>query len=500
MGGQVAPAPEPFAGGGQVPETALDRIVRSHLRTHGLQAAPPCSDAVFIRRVFLDVAGRLPEAGEARAFVTDRTPGKREALIDRLLSGEDFAVLSAMRWSEALRVKSEFPANLWPNAVQAYHKWILDAMRANVRYDRFATELITASGSNFRSPPANFSRAVAEKTPAGVASAVALTFLGRRWDSLDAGWRERMEAVFSGLRYKPTAEWKEEVVYYAPLDSVRLFFPDGRPMGPCENGDPRPVFARWLTDRGNAAFAQAAANRVWAWLFGRGVVQEPDDFRSGNPPAVPGLLEFLGRAFAESGYDLKTLHRLILTSATYQQSCVPVRAAPEAAALFACYPVRQVEAEILADMLGQLTGTTDEYMSRIPEPFSFLPQGNHAVGIADGSVSSAFLDLFGRPPRDTGYFSERAREPTEEQRRHLLNARQIQERLSAGPNLRAIVKHAGNPSAVADQLYFATVSRAPDASELKIAVSYLSAQESPGPAAIDLAWALINTKEFLFHH
>ena len=150
------------------------------LKKQNLAPARLSSDAVFVRRVYLDVIGTLPTADEARAFIDDRDVSKRSALIDRLLDRDEFADYWAMKWCDTLRVKSEFPINLWPNAVQAYHRWIRTAIRDNVPYDRFARELLTASGSNFRDPAVNFYRAVQSREPSAIASAVALTFMGVR--------------------------------------------------------------------------------------------------------------------------------------------------------------------------------------------------------------------------------------------------------------------------------------------------------------------------------
>ena len=158
----------------------IDELVFAKWKELGIEPANPCSDAVFVRRAYLDVIGTLPTAREARTFLQEQDKNKRAVLIDRLLGREEFADYWAMKWSDLLRVKSEFPINLWPNAVQAYHRWIRTAIRDNVPYDRFARELLTASGSNFRDAPVNFYRAVQSREPRAIASAVALTFMGER--------------------------------------------------------------------------------------------------------------------------------------------------------------------------------------------------------------------------------------------------------------------------------------------------------------------------------
>ena len=147
------------------PQNPVDELVFARLKELNLQPAPVCSDAVFVRRVYLDVIGTLPKGFEAEQFVLDRNPNKRRVLIDRLLERDAFADYWAMKWSDLLRVKAEFPINLWPNAAQAYHHWIRASIKDNMPYDRFVRELLTASGSNFRVPPVNFYRAVQNKDP-----------------------------------------------------------------------------------------------------------------------------------------------------------------------------------------------------------------------------------------------------------------------------------------------------------------------------------------------
>jgi hypothetical protein len=174
------------------------------------------------------VIGTLPTADEARTFLRDQRPEKRRLLIDHLLSRPEFADYWAMKWCDVLRVKAEFPVNLWPNAAQAYHHWIKVSLRENKPYDRFVREMLTASGSNFRVGPVNFYRAVQNKTPEGIAAAAALTFMGTRVES----WKDKeklqgMAAFFSQLSYKPTREWKEEIVYWEPDKSFREAMANG---------------------------------------------------------------------------------------------------------------------------------------------------------------------------------------------------------------------------------------------------------------------------------
>jgi len=488
------------------PESGIDKLVFGRLKELDIRPAHLCSDAAFVRRVYLDVLGTLPTAQEAKDFLLDPAPDKRCALIDRLLDREEFADYWAMKWSDLLRVKAEFPVNLWPNAAQAYHRWIRTCIKENKPYDRFVREMLTASGSNFRVPPVNFYRAVQSKEPQALAQAVALTFMGTRAENWPKEQLAGMAAFFSQVGYKATAEWKEEIVFFDPgkaagAASPAARFPDGKAARLAPDQDPRELFADWLTKPGNPWFARNIVNRIWSWLLGRGIIQEPDDIRPDNPPSHPELLAYLERELIANRYDLKHIYRLILNSQTYQLSCIPTTQDPRGEALFAHYPLRRLEAEVLIDALCQITGTTEMYSSAIPEPFTFIPEGQRALALPDGSITSSFLEMFGRPPRDTGLESERTNRPTADQRLHFLNSSHVQRKLEQGPRMRSLLQSGKGSRAVVTQVYLTILSRFPTEEELKIVEAYQQSGPAKGrEGLLDLAWALINSAEFLYRH
>jgi hypothetical protein len=457
-----------------------------------------------VRRVYLDAIGTLPTAQEVRSFLEDRAADKRDALIDRLLTRDEFADYWAMRWCDLLRVKSEYPINLWPNAVQAYHRWIRTCVKENRPADRFARELLTASGSNFRVPQVNFYRAVQSKTPKTLAQAAALTFMGVRAETWPAAKLEGLSAFFSQVGYKSTSEWKEEIIFFDPASSnaqMSAVFPDGTPVDFTPDQDPREVFAAWLLAPQNPWFARCLANRAWSWFLGHGIIDEPDDLRPDNPPSNPELLAFLERELAAGHYDLKRLFQMILKSKTYQLACQPAADTPDAEKNFAFYPVRRLEAEVLIDALNQITGATEKYTSSIPEPFSYIPESQRTIALADGSISSPFLSLYGRSARDTGLENERTSDPTASQRLHLLNSSHIQRKLEQGDGLRALLRQpAARPRDTADALYLTILSRYPTSEELAALTAYRQAVQDKQRVAIDVAWALINTAEFQYRH
>jgi hypothetical protein len=317
-------------------------------------------------------------------------------------------------------------------------------------------------------------------------------------------WLPDMAAFFSQVGYKSTEEWKEEIVYFDPAKKAppALVFPDGKPARLLPGQDPRAVFADWLLAPQNPWFARNIVNRIWYCLLGRGIIQEPDDIRPDNPPANPELLAYLEQELVAGRYDLKHIYRLILNSQVYQMSSLaPDTPSEAAAAQFAWYPKRRLDAEVLIDAICQVTGTNEEYESLIPEPFTFMPEDQRAVGLPDGSISSAFLDLFGRPPRDTGLASERNNLPSAEQRLHLLNSSHIHLKIQQSAKLRTLMQSGAKPRDPIDRLYLTALSRYPTDDELKTVAAYFqSVQGNKWPAAVDLTWALINSAEFLYRH
>ncbi|MEW6252810.1 MAG: DUF1553 domain-containing protein [Planctomycetota bacterium] len=495
----------PFEIAGELSEqNPIDACVLRALRARGIAPAHRCSDEVFIRRVFLDVIGTLPTPEEVRAFLADQRADKRAALIEKLFAREEFADYWALKWCDLLRVKAEFPINLWPNAVQGYHRWVRDALAQNRPYDQFARELLTASGSNFRVPPVNFYRAVQGREPAALARAAALTFMGVRIERWAQEQRRGFEAFFARVAFKSTAEWKEEIVLLNPAanEPLAAVFPDGQRVEVAVGVDPRRVFADWLIAPENPWFARNIVNRIWAWLLGCGIIHEPDDIGAHNPPAIPELLALLERELVVSKYDLRHVYRLILNSGTYQQSALARGEHADADQLFARYPVRRLDAEVLIDAFNQVFGGSEQYTSAIPEPFTFVPERQRTIALADGSISSPFLELFGRPPRDTGLESERDNRFTEGQALHLLNSSHIQKKIENSPHLSRLVQVAGpDRKRLVRSVYLRVLSRAPTEAELKAADEYLRTSGLPiRTAASDLAWALANSKEFLYRH
>ena len=486
------------------PHGPIDELVFGKLKQLNIEPASPCSDGVFLRRVYLDTIGTLPTAEEAKAFLEDKAPDKRAALIDRLLERPEFADYWAMKWCDLLRVKAEFPINLWPNGAQAYHRWIRTSLKENMPYDRFVRELLTACGSNFRTPQVNFFRALQSKEPVPIAQAVALIFMGVRPETWPKERWAGMAVFFSQVGFKPTREWKEEIVVFDPHKAKPsgdapppvAVLPDGTKPELPPGKDPREVFADWLIDAKNPWFSRHIVNRVWYWLLGRGIVHEPDDIRPNNRPQNLELLNWLAEELVRAKYDLKHIYRAILNSTTYQLSCIPKTKSAEATANFACYPLRRLEAEVLLDALCQITGTTESYSSMIPEPFTFIPDKHRSIMLPDGSITSSVLEMFGRPARDSGLESERNNRITAAQALHLLNSTHVRAKIQQGPRLQALLTATTDAQQLAETLYLTVLSRTLTEDERSDAQGQCSSKWG----AENLVWALVNTEEFLFRH
>ena len=404
---------------------------------NGGQAA----DFLICRRLYLDICGRIPTPEEVSEYTASRDVKKREKLVERLLETDDYADYWAMRYCDVLRVKSEFPINLWPNAVYVYHRRIRDAIRNDEPWNDFARALLFARGSNFRVPEVNFLRATAEKTPEGISEAVTSALL------LDP--TDKYARYFSRVGFKSTREWKEVVVYLKP--------------GP-EDATPN-AFMSLLEGPLAEKFVQTPVQRVHWWVYGT--------------LAKGGALDRWVSVFRNGGYRLKPRLRHVFNQPDYRRG--PGKGG---------FPARRLDAEVLDDAICSLTGAVRDFNSIAPEPYSFLPPTRKAVLIEDGSISSAFLLLFGRPARDSGLLEERNNTITAKQRLYLYNSSKLWRDLGAMV-ARPSFKGLSHKDQIED-LYMRFLSRPPVKDEL----FYLDQKNNIN--ARDVAWYILNSREFLY--
>ncbi len=525
----------------------VDELVFRQLQRVGMPPSPLTDDATFLRRVTLDIAGRLPAPDELAAFLLDAARGDsdgarsrdvstlarqqaREGVIDRLLDSTDYAEYFAQKWSALLRNKRTDPKH--QRGTYAFHAWIRDSFAANKPYDRFVREILTASGDIAENPPVAWYRQV--KSMQGQLEDSSQLFLGQRlqcaqchhhpyekWSQTDY-WS--FGATFSQVSFKPGSQLGEERVIHRRGVAKTTNKKNGQsvqaaglaqqafPLGP--DDDARQFLADWMTDPGNPWFAKAVANRYWKHFFGRGLVDPEDDMRETNPPTNPALLDALATHLAESGFDLKQLIRAITRSTTYQLSAEPNQYnGPDRHHFSRFYP-RRLPAEVLLDSVAEVTGSELR--------FDGLPVGTRAVCLPDNSFNAAnyFLTVFGRPESSSACECERSMDASLSQSLHLLNSKDIQERISAdsGRAARLALDKESDEDNRISELYRVAVGRDPKPSEIETAEQHLarivSAVKEGKDAAEteaalgkarreaweDVVWALLNTKEFLFNH
>lgn len=451
-------------------------------------ASEQCRDEVFLRRAYLTVTGALPSPQESAKFLDDNRPDKREKLINRLLNRELALQYTLMHWGDILRIKSEFPSNLWPNGVQAYNRWIYEKLMNNVPYDQMVRELLLSTGSNFRDPAANFYRGFQERSPENFYANINLLFLGNR-NCADNGY-----LCFSQIKFKSTKEWKEEIIYIdyrkeLPWQQIKLA--DGTILQPDYNTDWREAYVNWLTSPENRRFAEVMVNRMWFWVFGRGIVHEPDDWREDNQPSDPALLKELTDYFIKSKYNMKALMKKILMSEQFNSKMTPE----------GTYQPQRLPAEVIVDAIASSTGRWNKYSSRVPEPFTFYPPQTRATHLGDATVSSTELELFGKVSRDVSLESQRSNALTSRQLLYLMNSSVLEQRIRKSPALKKICEQYTTVEQVADAITLRVLSRRATPQEVELYNKHKADNSlSMNELAYDIMWIQINSNEFLYNH
>ncbi len=495
----------------------IDRFVWAKLRVMGVLPSEPVDDATFLRRLYLDAIGTLPTPDEARAFLADPSADKRDRAIDGVLDRDEYAQYWALKWADILLVDRN---KLGERGAFEFHRWLHDQFAGNRPYDQWAREIVTATGNTAKNGPANFFRAL--RTTEDVTKSVSQAFLGVRLECAQCHhhpferWAQAdfygLAGFFSGIERKPIRPdqppttldtGSPELIYHAGLRETRIPYFDtlvttqplggwnGAPGAPDLTGvDPRAPLADWMTDPRNPYFARLAANRLCKHYLGRGLVEPEDDLRSTNPPTNPPLLGYLAAYLVEHRYDLKALMRLILQSRVYQTSSVPNATNRDDAQNYSHYTVKRLPAEVLIDAISQVTG--------VPERFAGQPPGTRAIALWDNRLPSYFLEIFGRPERNTPCECGRSSEPTMSQALHLMNAPEVAAKIS-DPNGRVarLLKSGIPDNAIVQELCLAALCRQPTQKEIAVAEDFL-AKEPRRQAAEDFLWTLLNSYDFVF--
>lgn len=511
-------APEIFAKAER--RNFVDDLVLKKLEALRIPPSPLCSDAEFLRRVYLDTIGLLPTPEELQQFLADPSPDKRARWIDRLLDRPEFVDYWAYKWSDLLLISSR---KLPQPAVWAFYQYVRQSVADNKPWDQFAREILTARGSNLSNGAANYF--VMHRDIAELTEKTTVTFLGlsltcarchnhpiEKWTQ-DQYWA--LANLFSRVAQKNGDRPGEVIVYDLPSGDVPhlrrgLPMPPAPPDGPAlDLSDPRnrrEYFAAWLTSPENPYFARALVNRVWRHFLGRGLVEPEDDLRLTNPPTNPELLDALTRDFVQHRFDVKHLIRTILNSATYQRSS---RTVPENEAddrFYSHYLVRRLPAEVVLDIYSQVT--------EVPTVFSQIkvgttggvagtdqfPPGTRALQLPDSLVVSGFLDSFGRPDRSQPCSCERMSDASMSQALHLNNGQTLNDKLRAKTGrIEKWVQEKVPLDEALRRLYRLALCREPTQKELQQMLAALK-EAQPREALEDLFWAVLTSPEFLFNH
>ncbi|MCA9129429.1 MAG: DUF1553 domain-containing protein [Planctomycetales bacterium] len=496
----------------------IDDLIYDKLQKTSIEPSLPIDEAVFLRRVYTDLIGRMPTAQEARDYLTSSDDNRREQLVERLLNMPEYVDYWANQWMDLLRPN---PYRVGIKAVFNYDNWIRQQFRDNVSYDRFVHDLVTAEGSTWRNGAVTLFRD--RRTPDEMATMVSQLFLGIRLECAKChhhpfeNWSQedfyQFAAFFSQVKHKgtglsPPISGGEESIISANSGVVKhpntgaIMEPKplyGSLMSDRSNqGDLRQQLSGWITSTDNPYFAKVQVNRVWAALMGRGFVEPVDDLRSTNPPSNALLLDALADFFQQSGYDLKQVLKLIVLSRTYALSSTPNESNVQDRVNYSRHYRHQFRAEVLLDSIAQITETPNEMRG--------MPVGSRATQIWTHRVDSLFLDTFGRPDENQDPPCERIPDSTVTQALHLMNSRELDRRVRSDQGRAArLAKSQLSSAEIVEELYLAIYSRFPQPNEQAFATSLFDvgtndAQQHRRAVTEDLMWAMLNSPEYLIQN
>jgi hypothetical protein len=493
----------------------VDREVFAKLKMLSIPPSDVCTDQEFIRRASLDLCGVLPTGEEVKAFLANTDKSKRAKLVDNLLERPEYADFWTLKWADVLRSNRK---TIQLKGIHVYQKWLYDQISKNTPFDQVVRDLLTANGSTFANPPANYYRIA--RDPQNLAETTAQLFFGIRMQCAKCHnhpferWTQddyySMAAFFARVRQKndpvepgaspqaPGAEWiysdrSGEVVQPRSGKVMPPKFMGGSVAAVPPGKDRREVLADWLTSGSNPFFAKSVVNRIWFHLNGKGIVDPVDDFRDSNPSANDGLLDAIAKDFVLHRFDVKHTIRTIMDSRTYQLSTQSNDFNKDDSKYFSHAVTKLLTAEQLLDAICTATD--------VPEKFAGLPTGTHAVQLPDGEINHVFLKTFGQPGRELACECERESDSNLAQALQLINGPTINDKLRNPSNrIGKLLAKKLPEKDLLNELYLSAVSRVPAAGEIKAALDHVAKATDKRKAWEDLEWALINSKEFLFRH
>lgn len=492
----------------------IDTLVNENLHKLRIVPSEVCSDEVYVRRAFIDVAGVYPKPEDVRKFLADPNPKKREVLIDELTQRKEFTEVWVMKWAELLQIRSGIAGNnnqppFYKNAL-LYYNWLSERIAKNIPLNEIVIELLAASGGTVSSPAVNFYQTELDQLK--LTENVAQVFMGMRiqcaqchnhpFDRWTMDDYYGFKAFFSQVGRKNTDDPQEVIIYNNKSGESKHFltqavmkpkFLGGASPELKPGEDRRKVLAHWIASPENPYFARNIANIMWAHFFGAGIVEPVDDVRVSNPPSNPELLSALAKSLTDYKFDMRRMVKDICGSMTYQRSSQVNETNALDKRNFSRAQVRRVRSEVLLDGISQITET--------PNKFQGLPLGARAVQIADGAVSTYFLTTFGRAKRESVCSCEVKMEPTLSQALHLMNGDAVHDRIKSGKIVARMVSEKKTDREIVDDLFLRVFGRPPIEKEwAAIQQAVADAPESRQAVLEDLFWAVLNSKEFYFTH
>lgn len=490
-----------------VPENNyVDTLVHAKLQKLRMVPSDICTDEEFLRRVFIDVVGQLPTSADYDKFMTSTDPEKRAKLVDELLGRKEFTEIWVMKFAELLQIRTTLEVSY--KSMLLYFNWLQDKIASNTPMNVIVQELLSANGGTFKSPATNYYQI--EKDTLKVSENVAQVFMGMRiqcaqchnhpFDRWTMNDYYAFANFFAQIGRKGSEDPRELIIFNSGGGDVKHLV-TGQPLPPKFLGgdtpdltgkDRRKVLADWLASPENPYFARNLANLVWDHFMGMGIIDPVDDVRVSNPASNPELLDELAAKFTSYNYDFRKLVRDICTSRAYQLSTKRNATNELDEKNFAHGQVRRIRAEVMLDVLTQVTETKNK--------FAGLPLGARAVQIADGNVSSYFLTTFGRATRATVCSCEVKMDPNLSQALHLLNGETTTQRIAEGKLVERLLSEGKPAEAIIDELYVRCFSRKPTDEERAKVMEGVNASPDKTVALQDVFWAILNTREFMFNH
>ena len=484
----------------------IDTLVNAKLNKLRVNPSEVCSDEEFLRRVYLDIIGKLPTPDEFDQFMQSQDSQKRALLVDELLGRKEFVEVWVMKWAELLQIRTTQQVTYKPMLL--YYNWLQEQIASNKPIDKMVQELLSATGGTFTSPATNYYQS--ETDTLKISENVAQVFMGMRiqcaqchnhpFDRWTMDDYYGFAAFFSQIGRKRAEDPREIIVFNRGGGEVN--HPVGnRRMEPkflggetpdVQGKDRREVLANWLASDDNPFFARNLSNIVWAHFFGRGIINEVDDVRVSNPAVNPELLDELARRFSEYRYDFRQMVRDICNSRTYQLSTATNETNATDDRNFSHANLRRLRAEVLLDCISQVTET--------PNKFRGLPRGASAIQIADGNTSTYFLTTFGRAKRETVCSCEVKMEPNLSQALHLLNGDSVHNRIAQGKLVKRRLDEGVAHRDIIRELYIRCLTREPTEAEAANLEQILAEDGNAQQTLEDVFWALLNSREFIFNH